>query len=272
MPLPSTAYGRFQAPEPPSALACLVTHDGTTELKTVDWEPKVAVLDQQDLIAQGIFVDTFIPGAQRVNALGSCTANATTAAYSNITSETEFMRVTGATSFADAVGAEKWAITFYHICTDQTGDPSQEWPPTDCGSSGPFIVSELTTLKLISTANIAHGADNLCYLLQSGGVLQGTPFLYAWEEPGPDHFVDGDGSYATLQSQLRQGVAGGHETYISAIEKITVLPTGHVDPFNTVLRVRNSWSKSWGDSGSFYIHLSTLVALGSYCDFRQIVA
>jgi hypothetical protein len=280
MPRNPTSYGRVQVAESPGALLRLHIHDGATQLREVDHEPKVAVLDQEDLLAQGIRCSQFIAGAQDVDALGSCTANATTSALSNLLPERRFagfvygpnVGTYARLAYTDTKAAEEAAIRFYHACTDQTGDPAQEWPPTDCGSSGPYIVSELQRQNLCTTDRIAHGPDNLVSLLQADGVLMGSPWLMAWEEPDAHGFIDGDGSIATLEAQLKQGVAGGHETYLSAIEKISVLASGHVDPFGTVLRIRNSWSPSWGDHGSCRIHLSTLVALGGACDFRQLVA
>jgi hypothetical protein len=266
-------FGRYQAVDPPSALRSLHWHDGTTQLKEIDHEPNVAVLDQEDLLAQGIHVSQFIPGAKDVDALGSCTANATVGHTSTVLSEQAWLAFTGASSYTDTVGAEKGAITFYHRTTDQTGDPSQEWPPTDCGSSGPFIYSELVRLGLAKGQRIAHGADNIVSVLQLGSVLIGQPFLNAWMDPGVDGMIDGNGSAATIESQIQQGVAGGHETVISAVEKLVLLPTGLVDPTKTIIRLRNSWDASWGDSGSYRAHLSTFaVYLGSQCDFRQIIA
>src|SRR5215469_16330299 len=52
-------------------------HDGTA-LRTVDHEPPLPVFDQEDLIAQGIDTSKIVPGARRVDALGSCTCNAGT--------------------------------------------------------------------------------------------------------------------------------------------------------------------------------------------------
>jgi hypothetical protein len=264
-----TKFGRYQVAEAPSALMRLHWHTGT-ELKTVDHEPRVGVLDQEDLLAQGIRVSSFIPGAQDADALGSCTANATTSALSNALPQAEFLKATGAASYADTKSAEEWAIRFYHQCTDQTGDPAQEWPPTDCGSSGPFIVSELQHLGLATADKIAHGADNIVSLMQTDGLLAGIPFLNAWMQPDSAGFVDGDGSPETLRTQIEQGVAGGHEIYLSAVEQV-VMDGRHVDPAKTVLRFRNSWTAGWGDHGSARFHLSTLVALGHYCDFRQLV-
>ncbi len=264
-----TSYGRFQVPEAPSALLRVHLHKDTP-LKTVDHEPKVDVLDQEDLFAQDIHVSQFIPGAKDVDALGSCTANATTSALSNCLSETDFLALIKASSYASTVAAEEWAIKFYHACTDQTGDPSTEWPPTDCGSSGPYVVQECQRMGLVAGDQIATGAQNLVSLMQINGVLAGIPFLAAWEDPNAAGFVDGDGSLATLESQIRQGVAGGHEIYLSAVEKLDLTETGVVLPHSTVIRFRNSWSASWGDHGSGRFHLSTLVALASHCDFRQL--
>jgi hypothetical protein len=263
-------YGRFHLAEAASNLPFFHHHKGEP-LKEVDWEPKNAVLDQQDLLAQSIRCSTFIPGAQDVNALGSCTANATVSALSNVLEPVEYIAWAQVGAMDDTVGLEEAAIRFYHACTDQTGTPDQEWPPTDCGSSGQYVVKECQAQKLISGQKIAHGGQNLVSLLQGGGVLQGTPFFNSWEQPDAQGFVDGDGGVDDLVEAIRSGVAGGHETYVSAVEKLTIDAVGRVDGDKTVLRVRNSWSSNWGDHGSFRIHLSTLEMLGSYCDFRQLV-
>ncbi len=267
----SHAYGRYAVAESPSSLRRLHTRTAAV-LHTVDWEPKVGVLDQEDLIAQGIRVSALVPGASDVDALGSCTANATTAALSNLLPEQQFLDLVDASTYDDVVAAECWAIDFYHECSDQTGDPAQEWPPTDCGSSGPYIVSELQRLKLISGDKIAHGADNICSLLQEGCLIVGQPFLNAWETPDAQGFIDGDGSASTLRAQIAGGVAGGHETCLCAIESLVLDSQGAVVPERTVVRFRNSWGRAWGDAGDYRAHLSTYVALGAFCDFRSLVA
>lgn len=268
-------YGRNHVAEAPSALLNLHLHDGVSPLKEVDHEPKIAVLDQSDLLSQGIHVSAFLPGAQDVDGLGSCTANAAVSALSNLLSLNQFAKFVEVAAPSDpyrqAVRLEKAAIRFYHACTAQTGEPAQEWPPTDCGSSGAYVVQELQHLQLASGAKIASGADNIVSLLQQGGLIVGQPFLNAWEQPDAWGFIDGDGSAATLEAQLQQGVAGGHETYLSAIERLALLPTGHVDPRKTVLRFRNSWSAAWGDHGSYRAHLSTYMALQGSSDFRLIL-
>lgn len=267
----ATLFGQYAVAESPSALLRMHLHQGGP-LKPVDHEPKVGVLDQEDLIAQGIDTSQLIPGAQKVDALGSCTANAATSALSNVLNEATFLAATGAKSYADVVSGEQFAIRFYHQCTDQTGDPGQEWPPTDCGSSGQYIVSEAKRLKLASDERIAHGAENIVSLMQTDGLMVGGTWFNSWMEPDANGFVDGNGTVADLEKALRSGVAGGHETYYSAVEKLVLTATGKVDAVKTVLRARNSWTKSFGDNGSYRLHLSTVVALGSHYDFRQLVA
>lgn len=260
------AYGRLHVPEPPSSLLRLHFHDGST-LKVADHEPKIPVLDQSDLDTQGIMVSQIVPGAKNVTALGSCVANASTAGLSTVLP-------TGALASlginADPVADEKFAIGLYHDLTMLTGDPASEFPPQDCGSSGLYSCQYLEAKGIITGHKIAHGAQNILSLMQGNGLIVGQPFLNAWEDPsGPDYFIDGDGSLGQLAADIQGGVAGGHETYWSAIEHLALDALGRVDPYNTIIRFRNSWSASWADSGSAYAHLSTYMALGSYCDFRQ---
>lgn len=273
------ALGRYQAPESPNALLRYHFHTDKITLREVDHEPKIAVLDQEDLHAQGILCSQFIPGAGDPDELGSCTAQTTVEALSNILTPeafSAFIAQLGAQNspagvYTDTVAAERAAIGFYHVCTDQTADSGSEWPPTDCGSSGPYIIKELQHLGLVKTDRLAHGADNIVSLMQTDGLLLGTPWLNAWFNPNAAGFIDGNGSAATLQAQIAQGVVGGHEIYLSAIEKLVLLRTGHVDPTKTVVRLRNHWDGSWADHGSARVHLSTIVALGNQTDLRQLV-
>lgn len=280
--------GRFQSPEPLSALARLHFHDPSkTTLRKVDHEPRVAVLDQSDLLAQGIRCSRFIPGATDVDALGSCTANTAIEALSNLLCEGDFADLTGKLAevapgewaadpdpdaYTDTAAAERAAIEFYHGSTDLTDNPATEWPPTDGGSSGPIIERYAQDQRLISAARIAHGAENICSLMQTDGCLLGMPWCNSMFEPDAQGFIDGNGTITAIETALASGVAGGHEIYLSAIERITVLPSGQVDSFKTVLRARNHWKASWGLHGSFLLHLSLLAALGSHIDVRQFIA
>ena len=271
-------YGRVQVAEPPHTLACLHVHDGVSPLKEVDHEPRVAVLDQSDLLAQGIRCSTFIQGAQDVDALGSCVYNTAVEAASNVLGSRQFAQfVTGKMVmdpdgiYQNAAACEKLAITWYHQGTDQTGDPASEWPPTDCGSSGVYSVQLLQRLGAASGATVASAGPDLISLMQADGVMMGSPWFFAWEEPDANGFVDGDGSADALRAAIKSGIAGGHETYLSAVEKLAYHPgTSVIDPFNTVLRDRNHWRKDWGDNGSCRLHLSTLMMLGGHADFRQL--
>ena len=264
----ATKFGRYSVAEP-MRFDVLHLHRGAP-LRTVDHEPPIPVLDQEDLLKQGIDTSTLIPGAQKVDALGSCTANATAVSLAErLTSAGRALPVD--LTPTSAVLGEEWAIRFYNACTDQTGDPSQEWPPTDCGSTGLYCCHELIKQRLARTYKTAHGAQNIASLLQGGTVIQGTPWFNAWFEPGPGGFIDGDGSQDALEAAISSGVAGGHETCISALEKIAATATGKVEPQACVVRVRNSWSAAFGDHGSFRMRLSTLAMLGSQCDFKQFV-
>lgn len=262
-----TKFGRYAVAEP-MRFNLMHFHRGE-KLTEVDHEPPVPPLDQEDLLKQGIDTSALIHGAQQVDALGSCTAQATTVSLAERYKAVKGELPKGITG--DAVNDEKYAIVFYHDCTDQTGDPSQEWPPTDCGSTGLYCCHELQKQRLIDNYLTASGAQNIVSLLQGGTVIQGTPFFNAWMEPDTNAFVDGDGSQEALDQAIRSGVAGGHETCISAVEKLVLTGTGAVVPEKSTVRVRNSWSASWGDTGSFRLHLSTLQMLGSNCDFKQFV-
>jgi hypothetical protein len=264
-----TKFGRYAVAEPMRFDVVHFDKGGT--LKEVDHEPPVPVLDQEDLIKQGINTAKLVPGAKKVDALGSCTANATAVSLGQVLF-TGGYRLPAGLSATDAKSSEEWAIRFYNACTDQTGDPSQEWPPTDCGSTGLYCCHELIKQKLASGYKTASGAQNIASLLQGGTVIQGTPWFNAWFDPDSSGFIDGDGSRSALEDAIDSGVAGGHETCITAIERLALSATGKVQAARTVLRVRNSWSAAFADHGSFRVHLSTLVMLGSQADFKQFVA
>lgn len=266
-----TKLGRYSVAEPfrPDRIHY---HDGS-ELKTTDFEPPIPCLDQEDLESQGIDTSILVPGARKVDALGSCTANAGTASLSERYAAVHGKSALGdlGLSATDAVGDEKFAIVEYHEITDQTGDPAQEWPPQDCGSTGLYVCQEFEKQGYTSSYKTASGMTNLVSLLQSGTVIEGTPWFNSWFEPDAQGFIDGDGSFEALMEAIRSGLAGGHETCISAVEKLALTATGQVEPGQTVVRVRNSWSASFGLSGSFLLHLSTLDMLGSHVDFKQFV-
>ena len=266
-----TKLGRFHVAEPMSSLALLHRHDGAV-LRETDFEPPLAPLDQENLLAQGIHTSHVILGAQDVDALGSCVCNAATAHLSQRLPRQLFEHVTGVADWGDTKTAETYAIRLYHDTTDLTGDPASEWPPTDCGSSGVFVCKQLRGGGTISGWRSALPGPDLLSLLQNGSVIMGTPWFQSWFEPDPQGFVDGDGTASDLQTALASGIAGGHETCICAVENVVVTETGAVDARSTVLRVRNSWGPHWSDHGDFRVHLSTLAMLGTHSDFKQVAA
>jgi len=276
----ATKFGRYHVAEPFRADLLHLYRGGT--LKTAAHEIPIPVLDQEDLGAQGIDTSRLIPGAAKADALGSCTANATTASLAErykvagesllkikLPSADGILGIT--TSGPAAREDEEFAIVFYDLCTHQTGDPSQEWPPTDCGSTGLYCCQELIRQKLIRTYKTGTGGQTLASMLQSGSVIMGSPWFNAWMEPNALGFVDGDGSMGALQAAMNSGIAGGHETCVYELPKLTLNPDGSINLQQSWAQVRNSWSRSWGLNGDYRIHLSTVTWLSQSIDLKQFV-
>jgi hypothetical protein len=255
-----------------SSLARLHQHDGGL-LTAASHPPAIPVLDQENLTEQGIRVSQIVRGAADADALGSCVANASTAALSAALTPAR-LRDLPSLLPAYRLGAspvldEEFAISLYHDITIQTGSPESEWPPADCGSNGLWACQYLERAGVIAGSKVAHGAESILSLMQQGGLITGQPWLNAWMNPGPDGFIDGYGTAAQLSSDIQRGVAGGHETYWYAIETIGYTLDGGIDPGQTVIRFRNSWGEGWALSGDGLAHLSTFVALGQWCDHRS---
>ena len=117
-------YGRFQVAEKPRYGNIFHRDQIPVTYKAAHHPPLIGVLDQSDLIQQGIHTSQFIPGCKTdADALGSCTANGGTAHLSTVISEGTFMTWTQATGYNDVVGIEKNAIVFYHADTMLSGNP-----------------------------------------------------------------------------------------------------------------------------------------------------
>ncbi|HEY9414459.1 MAG TPA: hypothetical protein VIQ30_06860 [Pseudonocardia sp.] len=79
-------------------------------LRPTEWAPKTPVLNQQNLLSQGIHTGRLFPGTgDDVDALGSCTGNAATAAVS-ILHDTATLEA-AALSVSDPAAAQRWAIS-----------------------------------------------------------------------------------------------------------------------------------------------------------------
>jgi hypothetical protein len=257
----------------------LEIHD-KSPLKEVTHAIPIPVLDQEDLHAQGIDVTKLVPGAQDTDALGSCTCNTGTAhiaeRWAAAGKDLSGLKLTGGAgqvtmSATDAVADEEFAILLYHLVTDQTGQTSQEWPPTDCGSTGLYVCQELISQGFAASYRAAASVTGALSLLQNGTVMMGGPWFNAWMNPDSNGFVDGDGSVAAIKAAMKSGVAGGHETLLHGIPQIAQAADGTVDLPNTVLRVRNSWSAKFAQSGDYLLHASTLGYLARHFDFKTVV-
>jgi hypothetical protein len=273
-----TKFGQISVPEP-LRFDLLVFHDGSP-LNEVTHAIPIPVLDQEDLHKQGIEVTTLVSGAQDTDALGSCTCNTGTAhiaeRWAAAGKDITGLTLSGASgelamSASDAVADERFAIVLYHLVTDQTGDPAQEWPPTDCGSTGLYVCQELISLGFAASYKSAASVTGALAMLQAGTVMMGGPWYNSWMNPDSNGFVDGDGSYAALAAAIKSGVAGGHETLLHGIPQIAQAADGTVDLANTVLRVRNSWSTQFGLGGDYLLHASTLNYLARHYDFKTVV-
>jgi len=277
-----TKFGRYKIAE--ELVAERALFHSNEELKEVSWDIPIPVLDQEDLFAQGINTETMIPGSPAVDALGSCTANASTehiaqlsvAAGKNLEDlEIGFggktWRMAPASATGSAVINEQWAIVFYHLDTDQTKVSSQEWPPTDCGSTGQYCCEFAIGAGLAKDYIVPHNIQGALLALQAGTVIQGAPWFNAWMQPDSNGFVDGDGSVEALEAAIQSGIAGGHETCQRAIKQLAQIKGGAIDLQNTVIEIRNSWSQQFGLDGDYLIHASTLDLLGSHVDYKQLV-
>lgn len=229
-------------------------------IKPAEWAPKVPVLDQQDLLAQGIHTSRLFQGAPDVDALGSCTANSATALVS-VLHDAATLAEAGL-DVSDPVAAEQWAIGLYSDATHRDQWHDQAWPNTDCGSSGLGVAKALRHRGLVDQYGHATTAEELGALLQNGPVLMGTVWLDAFFTPGPGGFIDADPNWPS------SSVAGGHEVCLTALEDVSFNADGTLSD-GTVLRFVNSWTTGWGDQGSGRLAVGTYRALRQDVDLVQ---
>jgi hypothetical protein len=239
----------------PRNLSHTIERDETKpKIAPIDHPLGIDILDQSNLLAQGIHTSKLVKGAADVDELGSCTCNAGT--YSLSTSPTIRERVKAAGKTLD----ESFAITMYGEVTRADEVPGN-WPPDDTGSSGYGVCKVFKRHGWIGSYQWATTAEGLAALLQRGSVMIGMPWFNSFFEPDRDGFIDG-GSPDDWESS---GLAGGHELCVTRLETWDAR-----DPGKSVIVLPNSWNRSWGDNGYGRMRLSTYTALRKQIDVKQI--
>ncbi|MFE1515774.1 hypothetical protein ACFW9I_02895 [[Kitasatospora] papulosa] len=251
--------GRHQVLDPRS-LAYRRPYDGQP-LRATAWEPRIPVLNQTGLIAQGIRTAQAYGLDEDVDALASCTGNAATALLSILlTPEQAFA---ASLNLADAAMAQHFAIGLYADATSCDQWDEAAWPTQDVGSSGLGVAKAMRNRGLIDQYGHATTAYQLCTLLQTGPVLMGMPWHSAFTQTtDPQGFVDADSDWASSP------VEGGHEVCVIALEDVA-FTDGALDPDHTVLRFRNSWGTGFGEHGDGRLFLRTYLALREEIDVVQ---
>jgi hypothetical protein len=252
------SLGRHQVLDPRS-LAYRRRYDGQP-LRATAWEPRIPVLDQTNLTAQGIHLTQAYALDHDADALASCTGNAATAALS-ILLDKDRAHAAGLDT-DDAAAAERFAIDLYAQATTLDRWHDYTWPSQDCGSSGLAVAKALRARGLIDQYGHATTGEELCALLQTGPVLMGMPWYAAFSEPSQSGFID------DAPGWLGSPLEGGHEVCITALEAIA-FEDGQLLPDHTVLRFRQSWGSSWGDRGDGRMRLTTYLALRDGIDVIQ---
>ncbi|MFD9249518.1 C1 family peptidase [Streptomyces bottropensis] len=245
----------------PRSLAYQRAYDGQP-LHPTAWEPPLPVLDQTNLIAQGIHTSQAYGDTPDVDALGSCTGNAATALLSIILDKDR--AYTAGLDTSSATEAQRFAIDLYAHATTLDQWHQYTWPSVDCGSSGLGIAKALRARGLIDQYGHATTAEQLCMLLQTGPVLMGLPWYSAFTQT-----TDRDGFIDATPGWLGSPLEGGHEVCVIALEAVAFGEEGRVLPDHTVLRFRNAWNSSWGDRGDGRMRLSTYIALRHEIDIVQ---
>jgi hypothetical protein len=158
--------------------------------------------------------------------LGSCTGNAMAQALMTAPLHQKGRTLT-----------EKDAVSIYSAATVIDGAPGQ-YPPDDTGSSGLAVAKVAKSRGLITGYTHAFGLDHALGALQLSPLLVGVNWHEAMFTPDAQGFVHPDGN-----------VAGGHEF-------VCIGDTG------SHLVFLNSWGKSWGRNGRFFM---------TYADFGTLL-
>lgn len=217
-------------------------------IKPADHEPDLPVLDQEDLLQQGISLSYMFDGMQDLDALSSCGGNSGTEVAASLLTREEALTVGLDTT--NAVGAERFAIGVYADATAVDQWQDVQFPSDDCGTSGLAIAKVLKARGIADSYTTATTAEAIARDLAHGTLLYGTPWYQAWFEPvGPDALLD------DIKDWESSPVAGGHLVTVTALEKVAFDRSGRLDLKRTIIRLRNHWG-SWGDNGSFRMSLA----------------
>ncbi|KFG02574.1 hypothetical protein IQ62_01210 [Streptomyces scabiei] len=244
----------------PRSLAYRRRYDGQRLYPTA-WEPRLPVLNQQNLTAQGIRLSAEYGLEHDTDALASCTGNAATALISTLLNPEQC--TAAGLDTRDAAAAQRFAIDLYAQATRMDQWHDDQWPHTDCGSSGLGVAKALRSRGLIDQYGHATTAAELCTLLQTGPVLMGLPWYSDFTQT-----ADRDGFIDAVPGWMGSPLEGGHEVCVTALEAV-VVDDGQLLPEHTVLRFRNSWGSGWGDHGEGRLRLSTYLALRDQIDVCQ---
>jgi hypothetical protein len=132
---------------------------------------------------------------------------------------------------------EEDAVALYEQATRLDPFPGS-YPPDDTGSDGLSVCKAAQQRGLITKYNWAFGFEHALDALQLGPVLIGTHWHESMFTPDSQGFVHPDGDKV-----------GGHEYVLFG------------DDTKGTLTFLNSWGRSWGRSGRFYMDYPTFKAL-----------
>jgi hypothetical protein len=141
--------------------------------------------------------------------------------------------------FTNATGRQLYALATH------LDEFPEEWPPDDEGSSG------LGAAKAAKTAGYIERYEHTFSFAEFQAALQTQPLIVGTYWTDSMFYPDSRG-IVTPGPLTTQNIAGGHEYCALGI-----------DYENKLLKFRNSWGKSWGLSGNFYV---------SFQDFATLLA
>jgi Papain family cysteine protease len=157
--------------------------------------------------------------------LGSCTGNAMAGAVN-----TAPIHKPGAKPLVEAD-----AVSIYEAATLVDNVPGV-YPPDDTGSSGLAVCKVAKSRGLISAYHHAFSLSDALQALMAGPVIVGMDWYEGFDTPDTNAVV-------TIQGQVR----GGHE----------VEAVGY-DPATRLVKFANSWGKTYGKAGYFFMLDGTL--------------